>query len=104
MGQFSVHRNPAPEDGEPAPYLLVVQHDLLADLATVVVAPLIDDRVFGTPARILNPVFVVEDRRVVLSIAELAGVSRNTLGEKVTTLEPEREAILSALDLLFTGI
>jgi toxin CcdB len=41
MEQFQVHRNPAGDCGSWAPYLLTLQSDLLADLATVVVAPLV---------------------------------------------------------------
>lgn len=104
MAQLAVHRNPDPDDRSTAPYLLVLQHDLLVNLATVVVAPLFEEHAFGTPAAILNPTFVIEDRRVVLSTAELAGISRSALGEEVTTLTHERDNVMAALDLLFTGI
>ena len=104
MAQFAVHRNPDPEGTTWAPYLLVLQNDLLSQLGTVVVAPLVDEAAFGTPARILNPVFNIEHRRVVLSTAELAGVSRRSLGEEVTSLATEREAIMAAWDLIFSGI
>lgn len=104
MAQFVVHRNPDPEGATWAPYLLVLQNDLLSHLGTVVVAPLVDESAFGTPARILNPVFTVEHRRVVLSTAELAGISRRSLGEEVTSLATERETIMAAWDLIFSGI
>lgn len=104
MAQLSVHRNPDPDDRSAPPYLLVLQHDLLADLATVVVAPLFEEHAFGTPTTVLNPTFVIEARRVVLSTAELAGISRSALGEEVTTLTHERDNVMAALDLLFTGI
>ena len=35
---------------------------------------------------------------------ELAGVERRILGEKVGNLANHRQAIIGALDLLFTGI
>nr|WP_244263463.1 CcdB family protein [Thioalkalivibrio sp. AKL17] len=41
MAQFSVHRNPSADTASWAPYLLVLQNDLLSELSTVVVAPLI---------------------------------------------------------------
>ena len=104
MTQFTVHRNADPDSARWAPYLLTLQSDLLADLATVVVAPLIREEDFGKPADILNPVFSVEEQRVVLSAAELAGISRQDLGVEVSSLAESREAIVAALDLLFTGI
>jgi toxin CcdB len=104
MAQFDVHRNPHPETRDWAPYLLVLQHDLLGELRTAVVAPLIVEARFGRPARILNPVFGIEGRRVVMSTAELAGISRQQLGEHVQSLRSMRDEILAAVDLLFTGI
>lgn len=104
MRQFDVLRNPDPETTSWAPYVVVLQSNLLHDLATVVVAPLVDPGEFGPPATTLNPVFAIESRRVVLSTAELAGVSRRELGERVASLKAERDAIVAALDLLFTGI
>jgi hypothetical protein len=35
---------------------------------------------------------------------ELAGISRKALGEQVTSLAGERQAIVAALNLVFTGI
>ncbi|MFO7954186.1 MAG: CcdB family protein [Thioalkalivibrio sp.] len=104
MPQFSVHRNPSADTASWAPYLLVLQNDLFADLSTVVVAPLIHAEAFGRPAHILNPAFTIEGHPVVLSTAELAGVSRATLGEEVHSLGAERNTIMAACDFLFTGI
>ncbi|MFA9462521.1 CcdB family protein [Thiohalorhabdus methylotrophus] len=104
MSQFAVHRNSTPDSAVWAPYLLTLQSDLLEDLATVVVAPLVLEERFGRPAQGLNPVFHVEGHRVVLSVAELAGISRAHLGVEIQSLAEERDAIIGALDLLFTGI
>lgn len=104
MHQFDVLANPEPATAGWAPYLLVLQHDLLRELATVVVAPMVRADAFGRPAATLNPVFTIADARVVLSVAELAGVSRSGLGQRITSLADERDVILAALDLLFTGI
>jgi toxin CcdB len=104
MPQFTVHRNPSPESASWAPYLLTLQSDLLEDLATVVVAPLVLAERFGKPATGLNPAFQVEGKDVVLSVAELAGISWAHLGEAVQSLAEDRESIIAALDLLFTGI
>lgn len=104
MAQFDVHRNPHSETRDWAPYLLVLQNDLLGELCTTVVAPLVVEARFGRPARTLNPVFEIEGRCVVLSTAELAGISRQQLGEHVESLRMMRDEILAAIDLLFMGI
>ncbi|PIY04211.1 MAG: plasmid maintenance protein CcdB, partial [Gallionellales bacterium CG_4_10_14_3_um_filter_54_96] len=52
----------------------------------------------------LNPKFTINNTVVVVSSAELAGVSIRSLGEKVASLKAQRNEIIAALDLLFTGI
>ncbi|MDN5848066.1 MAG: CcdB family protein [Nitrococcus sp.] len=104
MRQFDVLRNADPQACSWAPYILVLQADLLDELQTVVVAPLVLTVNFSRPTRILNPVFDVGGVSLVLSVAELAGISRHVLGERVASLASEREAIVAAIDLLFTGI
>jgi toxin CcdB len=49
MGRFDVYRNARP--GSRFPLLLDVQADLLADLATRIVIPLMSDRETGAPIR-----------------------------------------------------
>jgi toxin CcdB len=104
MRQFDVLRNPNPETASWAPYLLVLQNDLLRDLRTTVVAPLVRQAHFGRPAQVLNPVFEIRGEPLVLSTAELAGVSAPMLGETVASLAGRRTKIIAAIDLLFTGI
>jgi toxin CcdB len=104
MRQFDVVRNPNPDTSSWAPYLVVLQNDLLEELRTTVVAPLLREDHFGRPAQVLNPVFQIDGERVVLSTAELAGVSVSLLGETLGSLAEERRSIVAALDLLFTGI
>ncbi|WP_435105681.1 CcdB family protein [Arhodomonas sp. AD133] len=41
---------------------------------------------------------------MLLATQHLAAVSRPTLGETVASLADERETIVAAVDLLFTGI
>ena len=104
MRQFEVLRNPNPQTAAWAPYLLVLQNDLLRDLRTAVVAPLVRQADFGRPMQVLNPLFEVQGEPLVLSTAELAGVSTAMLGETVASLADRRTEIIAALDLLFTGI
>jgi toxin CcdB len=104
MPQFDVYHNPNSETHREIPYLLNVQSDLLDPLATCMVVPLVLIAEMGKPAKRLNPQCEVEDKTVVMSTAELAGIPRSTLGEKVGSLSEQRAEIIAALDLLFTGI
>lgn len=103
MAQFDVYRNNNEQTKGTFPYLLNIQHDLLQDLATRVVVPLIHKHYMRTPAKGLNPEFLIEDQAVCMSTAELAGVQARILGENVCSLQRHRVEIVQALDLLITG-
>lgn len=104
MAQFDVYLNSNPATRKAIPYLLDVQADLLDTLATRVVVPLILEKEMGLAAKQLNPQFKIKGTAVVMSTAELAGVSIRSLVDKVMTLKSKRDEIIAALDLLFTGI
>ena len=104
MAQFDVYLNPNAETRKVIPYLLDVQADLLDMLATRVVVPLVLAEEMWLAARQLNPQFKVKGEAVVMSTAELAGISTRSLGDKVVSLKNKRDEIIAALDLLFTGI
>jgi len=103
MAQFDVHENNNTDSAATIPYLLNVQADLLNKLTTRVVVPLVTASAMGKPAMHLNPCFKIEGKAVVMSTAELAGVNVNVLGEKVCSLDKQRDEIIAALDFLFTG-
>lgn len=104
MAQFDVYLNPNSSTRQTIPYLLDVQADLLDMLATRVVVPLVRAETMGLSASKLNPKFTINNNVVVMSSAELAGVTHRSLGEKVISLKAQRDEIIAALDLLFTGI
>lgn len=105
MAQFDVYRNGSAAQAKRIPFVVDVQSDLLEHLATRVVVPLGDPRqIEGKPAKILNPAFVIEGRKVVMLTPELAGVPRKALGQKLAALADRRAEIIAALDLTFTGV
>ena len=103
MAQFDVYENQNPETKKYIPYLLDVQADLLDDLSTRVVVPLITAAAMGKAAKHLNPKFKILRTNVIMSTAELAGVDLRILGDKVCSLKEHRTEIIAALDFLFTG-
>ena len=103
MAQFDVYENPNEETNQTVPYLLDLQADLLDNLATRVVAPLVAVALMGGAVKHLNPRFKVKDKVVFMSTAELAGVPISALGEKAGSLREQRNEIIAALEFLLTG-
>lgn len=103
MAQFDVYVNANPETKQTIPYLLDVQTDLLDNLATRVVVPLVAATAAGKAAKHLNPQFEIQRTPVLMSTAELAGVKLHALGERVCSLKAQRNEIIAALDFLITG-
>lgn len=102
MAQFDVHRNP--RRGE-YPLLLDVQAEVLTQLGTRVVVPMVSLKRFGArPMTRLNPTAKIRNTEYVLVFQELAAVPASALGERVASLEDRRYELVAAIDLLFTGI
>jgi toxin CcdB len=101
--QCDVHRNADDETGQ-IPWLVDVQSNLLSDLETRVVIPLIRTETFGRRARWLHPAFKVEDQNVVLATHLVTAIRRNALGSPITSLDGQRDAILRAIDILWSGV
>lgn len=101
--QFDVVDNPDPLEAELRPYLLNLQSDLVHELTSTVVAPLVP-RAHMTGARRLNPIVTVGGREFWLATHELFAIDRRILNKgAVTNLANDRDAIVAALDLIFTG-
>lgn len=100
MGQFDVYKNINENSKENYPYLLDIQNDILKDLSSRVVVPLVLDK---NGLKILNPKFEIEDKNVIMSTSELASISIDNIGEKVCSLKNKREDIISAIDFLIIG-
>jgi toxin CcdB len=101
--QCDVHRNVG-EDAGPIPYLLNVQADLLSSLETRVVIPLVRKNAFGRTARRLHPVFTVEGEELVLATHLIAAVRSRSLGPTVASLADQRDVVISAVDVLWSGV
>ena len=103
MKQFDVFANPFPRSRERQPLLVSLQSDLLAhSLDTTVVAPL--EPAAASPfADRLNPHVTLESGDYVLVTQELVTVRKAVLRQAAGSVAEHRDAIIRALDLLFTG-
>ncbi|MEJ0013382.1 MAG: CcdB family protein [Bauldia sp.] len=100
--QFDVHRNAFADGASDPPFLVNLQSDHLEPIRTVVVAPLWPESDHARP-----PVFVpirFSRGEYWLAINELAYIRTSSLGAVAGTLAAQRDRIIRALDLLFTGV
>jgi toxin CcdB len=95
MARFDIHRR---LDGPG--YLLDLQANILRDLNTRFVAPLLPPNEAPRPAARLNPAFTIEGQPHVM-VTQFAGAVRvSELGPCVGSLLSEDTAIVAALDML----
>jgi len=100
VAQFDIYENINPKTNQEIPFLLDIQNDILKNLQTRVVVPLVLNM---QPANILNPQFEINNLTLTMSTAELAGISINNLGVTVCSVENKRDEIISAVDFMITG-
>ena len=98
MARFDVYARP----GSPG-FLLDCQAELLSDLNTRFVVPLLPEAAAPRPAAQLNPVFEIGGLEVVMVTQFAAAISARELGEPVGTLAGRQREILNALDMLISG-
>jgi toxin CcdB len=102
MAQFDVHANPGSRE---YPFVVDLQADLLRDLATRVVAPLVPARKLGAGRiAVLNPTIDIAGKAYVVLTQEAAAVPRAALGPFALSLAHRRNDLIAALDLIFAGI
>jgi len=87
----------------PTPFLIDLQDDIIDNLSTRVVAPLIPADEVHKKIRILNPVIDVNGEEYVMMTHLLAAIPASELLTKVANMTKQRDDIIAALDFLFTG-
>ncbi|MBT9098587.1 CcdB family protein [Methylovulum psychrotolerans] len=105
MAQFDVYENKNPKTKRLMPFLLDAQNDLLSGLATTLIIPLC----LATEAKPLamarlTPLLMINGEDYLLLTPQLAGISKQGLGNAVANLAAYRDDIIGALDFLVTGV
>ena len=98
MARFDVFRNPGGVG-----YLVDVQANLLSQLKTVVVLPLLPLESAPQQAARLNPTLIVNGEPCSLLTQFMAAVPKSELKEWVATLEAQSQTVLDAIDFLHHG-
>ncbi|HLS80198.1 MAG TPA: CcdB family protein [Steroidobacter sp.] len=105
MAQFTVYKNKNPRSKATYPLLVDAQADLLEDLQTRVIIPLTKTPALTKrPIARLTPSIEIDGEQYLLMTPQLAGVARSELGPAVGSVADQRSAIVSAMDLLITGV
>ena len=104
MNQFDIFKNKNPQSSRDVPYLINLQSDPMAPLATRIVAPL--RREIDYSRQKLSRIHLsidIENTGYIIFISEMAAIPSDLLGEKVGSASSMRDMFTSAIDLLFTG-
>lgn len=102
MAQFDVLRNVGRQK-DSIPFVVVAQSRLFDSYRRRVVIPLVRKAELGEiPNPRLNPTFKIKGVAVVLHPMEIVSVANEHLGERVGSLTEDGDAIIAALDELFT--
>lgn len=99
MARFDLHR----VKGR-AGYFLDCQADVLAHLNTRLVVPVQRPHLAPHPAARLNPRFAVEGEEHVMVTQFASALPTGELGPVIVSLAHEHDRIMTALDMLLTGI
>jgi toxin CcdB len=99
MAQFDVHASPSGQG-----LLLDCQADLLSDLDTRLVAPLIPPDQAPKPAGRLNPAFDISGERYVMVTQYASTLELRELGPRIASLAAHHRQIVNALEVLITGV
>lgn len=84
--------------------VVILQHDLLDEIRTRVVAPLVPASAVNRVMHSLNPTVTVGEQSYIFMPQLMATLDLNDMGEKVGSLAMMRDVIVRALDALLSGI
>ena len=105
MAQFDVYDNPSKATRKAYPYILELQNDVIAEIATRIVVPLADIRYMSYEEfKGLTPKISYEDKELLILMPQIASMSTKSLKNPVGSLSHLRDEIISALDFAITGI
>lgn len=105
MAQWDVYSNPDLRSRAVVPFLIDLQSDLLSELDTRLVAPLVATGLdLNRMPKRLCPAVSVEGRSLVLMLHEAGPVDRRVLKRRALSLRSEADRIISAMDAVLSGI
>lgn len=105
MAQFDVYLNPSEQTRNTYPFILDIQNELIAGIATRIVVPLGNAANFsGEEMKGLTPRISFEGAELLIMIPQIASMPARLLNEPIGTLQSMHDEIIAALDFAITGI
>jgi toxin CcdB len=98
MDQFDI----CPIRGSRGYPVVILQHRLSQDLDTCVVAPLVPTSQLPVIER-MRPLVRHKGRDHVIAVDRLAAVARRSIDKPIGSAAAQRDHIIAAIDLIFTG-
>ena len=95
--QFDIFRTPE------GALVLILQHDLLADMATRAVCLVLPDSSPAPTIAALGPIVTAGDLRLRIVPHVLATLTLPELGQRITNVAHDRDRIIRALDVILSG-
>jgi toxin CcdB len=102
MAQYDVFKSDDPS--LPHSLLLNIQSDLIRDVMSRVVVPLVPEGKAPQIAQRLNPVIDVAGKRYVALFQDLQSIPTEALGARVGNVSQHRFSITTAVDFLLSGV
>lgn len=101
MSRFDVYKY----NNASVPLVMDIQANLLTDLNTCVVVPLVPEESANKEALPkLKPVIEIDGERYIFMATDVGAITRSSLGDVVVNVEEQhRQKITDALDFLFQG-
>jgi toxin CcdB len=104
MSDFKVYENKS-TNSENYPFLIDVQSELLGNLETRLVIPLVKAEELGRhQIKNLNPRIRVNEDEFFAMTQQMAAISKAILGKVIDKVQFSRTEILNSIDFLITGI
>ncbi len=105
MSQFTLYKNEDRTSNEAYPFFIDVQNALLDNLNSRLVIPLSPHKLLNnTDAKRLCPIIDIDEGSYVLLTHQMTSVPKSILKTEIASLENFRYEILSAIDMLISGI
>lgn len=104
MAQYDVYANPSQSAAKGIPYVVVVQSDLLDALATRLTLPLAEFDAAAKVPTALCPVVTVKGRRFHALAHYAAPLPAKVLRRPVDNVAAQASALVSAIDVVLSGV
>lgn len=104
MAQYDVFANPSQSASSGIPYVVVIQSDLLDALATRLVIPLAEPDADTKVPTALCPLITVKGQRLHALAHYAAPMPAKLLKRPIDNVAPQSSLLISALDVVLSGI